>query len=115
MRTWAEQKQRWDEKSQVSCHSLWWKQFRYSRFPDCKQPARAREGGYTGSMRAWNVKKGMASGGGICDTWCFLRSSRQEARSQTRNASQLSLLEQGKGATGVGCDSKKCHDGGRNL
>ena len=26
-----------------------------------------------------------------------------------------SLLEQGKGATGVGCESKKCHDGGGNL
>src|SRR5947209_4392677 len=26
-----------------------------------------------------------------------------------------SILEQGKGATGVGCESKKCHDGGGNL
>ena len=26
-----------------------------------------------------------------------------------------SILEQGKGAAGVGCDSKKCHDGGGNL
>src|SRR5690242_4738956 len=26
-----------------------------------------------------------------------------------------SILEQGKGAAGVGCQSQKCHDGGGNL